>query len=345
MKKALALFFVFLSFDAQAQTGTPYRFSDGLLKAAKDCSPYEEDFAPSFLSVFPLMDKMRVSIRIKGRDDQNFCDFSIDDQMAGITVSSQSCSVSAEQLTEIYKAVTDNSSDADINKVWRDISKSACKTETKELSEQDKEKIQRDMLALSPDFIENLRSCTPAREKKSNPFFSAEIKQQQGDFCRVDIPSFKLALSSKQRETVKTWKDLYSFTLDPVISRYEPEYMTVGLFAALKSCAVENKGYESGNEHIAFDRVSIGKGLFSTFNDGVCTVTFTNVLNRNNDETDYGKICKIAKDELLRLLPSDIAKEKEENGFTISLPFSEKEQTLSKQLFEKLTADPRYCGK
>lgn len=345
MRKTLALLFVLLSFDAQAQTGTSYHFSDGLLKAAKDCAPYEEDFTPSFLAKIPMLDTIKTFIHIKGKNDKDFCDFSIDSQMAGIAVSSRNCSVSAEQLTEIRNAMTDNSSDIEINKVWHKISEAACKTETKELSEQDKEKIQQDMLALSPDFIENLRSCTPAREKKSNPFFLAEIKKQKGDFCRVDLPPFKLALSLKQRETVKTWKDLYSFTLDPVISRYEPEYMTIGLFAALKSCALDDKGYDSGKEKISFDNVTIAKGLSSAFNNGVCMVTFKNVLTRNEKETDHSKICKITKEELLRLLPSDIAKEKEENGFTISLPFSQEEQQLSKQLFEKLTADSRYCGK
>ena len=92
----------------------------------------------------------------------------------------------------------------------------------------------------------------------------------------------------------------------------------------------------AGSESSSFGNVKITKGLSSTFGDGVCTITFKNTMTVNCETADHSKICKISKDDLLKLPPFDPIKRKEENVFSISLPFSEEERKQSDELYEKL---------
>ena len=108
-------------------------------------------------------------------------------------------------------------------------------------------------------------------------------------------------------------------------------------FAAVfrKACASGDRNYEAGKSSSSFGNVKISKGLSSAFADDVCTVTFTNTMAVNGKTTDHTKICKITKADLLKMLPVDPEKEKEQ-GFSVSLPFSEEERKLSDELYEKL---------
>ena len=113
-----------------------------------------------------------------------------------------------------------------------------------------------------------------------------------------------------------TVPQLYNFTEGlKNAAKYVPEYSTVGLLTVMKDCALENKENNAGSESSSFGNVKITKELSSTFGDGVCTITFKNATTVNGETTDHSKICKISKDDLLKLLPFDPVKEKEENGF------------------------------
>ena len=145
-------------------------------------------------------------------------------------------------------------------------------------------------------------------------------------------------------QKIETWMDFYSFVDDPALAKYVPEYSTIGLSASMRACSFGDKTHEAGSESSSFGNVKIAKGLSSAFSDDVCTITFKNTMEINGKTTDYSKICKISKAELLKMLPVDPEKEKErENGFSISLPFSEEERKLSDELYEKLTKQ-NFCN-
>ena len=117
MKKTLpALFAVLFAFNANAQTASLYHFTDELKNAAKDCLSYEEDFSATnpilkTITTFFGLNDISTFIRIKGKNDKGFCDFSIVSQMDDIVLSEQVCTVSPEQLAGIYDAMTDTSTD------------------------------------------------------------------------------------------------------------------------------------------------------------------------------------------------------------------------------------------
>ena len=83
MKKIfIALLIVLFTCDATAQTAPLYHFTDELKNAAKDCTPYEEDFSATnpilkTITKFFGLDDIVTFIRIKGENDKGFCDFSI----------------------------------------------------------------------------------------------------------------------------------------------------------------------------------------------------------------------------------------------------------------------------
>ena len=373
MKKIFpALLITLFAFNANAQIAPLYHFTDELLAAAKDCAPYNEDFSATnpilktFTKFFGL-DDIATFIRIKGKNDKGFCDFSIVSQMDDIVVSDQVCSVSPEQLTEIYNAMTDTSTDqvtetfttymtyskpdgtkekkpmettvtdTKMNIAWRKISEGSCEKKKIDFSEQDMKRLERKTFALPADFIESMRVCRPAKAEKKILFsgMTAEITGVKNGLCQIKMPPLALSLNKKHVKKIETWMDFYSFIEDPAAAKYIPEYSTIGLFASMKACALGDKTHEAGSESSSFDDVKITKGLSSAFSDDVCTVTFKNTLEVNGKTTDYSKICKISKDDLLKMIPVDPEKEKEK-GFSISLPFSEEEQKQSKELYEKL---------
>ncbi|MBR1777184.1 MAG: hypothetical protein IJ752_01180 [Alphaproteobacteria bacterium] len=374
MKKSLTLFLLFglSAFHAKAQSAPFYHFTDELKNAAKECAPYEENFTNSnpilkmFTQFFGL-DDIATYIRIKGKNDKGFCDFSIASQMDDIVLSDYACSVSPEQLTEIRDAMTDTSTDqvtetfttyisyskpdgtqekkpmemtvtdTKMNIAWKKISESACEKRDIKLSEQDMEKLQRKTFALSQDFIEGLRVCRAAETEKKITFFkmTAEITGIKNGLCQIKMPPFEFSLNKTQAQKIEAWTDFYSFAEDSAAAKYIPEYSTTGLFGAIKACASGEKQHNSGSESSSFGGVKITKGLSSVFSDDVCTVTFKNTLEIKEKTVDYSKICKIPQAELVKMLPVNPNKEKEKNDI-ISFPFSEEEQNASKDLFEKI---------
>lgn len=372
-KNPSALIAVLFAFNANADTVPPlYHFTDGLLAAAKDCTPYEEDFSATnpilkTITKFFGLDDLSTFVRIKGKNDKGFCDFSIVSQMDDIVVSEQVCSVSPEQLAEVYDAMTDKSmnqitktfttyitysnadgtnekkpvemtlTDTKMNIAWKKISEVACERKKIDFSEQDMKRLERKTFALPADFIESLQICRPAKAEKNITFFSmtAEITGVKSGLCQIKMPPFAFSLNKKHVRKIETWMDFYSFAGDPATAKYVPEYSTFGLFASMKHCVFGDKTYEAGSESNSFGEVKISKGLSSAFNDNICTVTFKNTMEINGSTTDYSKVCKISKDELLKMLPIDLEKEKE-NGFSISLPFSEEERKQSDELYDKL---------
>ena len=373
MKKTLpALLAVLFAFDANAQNAPLYHFTDELKNAAKDCAPYEEDFSATnpilkTITKFFGLDDISTFIRIKGKNDKGFCDFSIVSQMDDIVVSDQVCSVSPERLTEIYTAMTDTSTDqvtetfttymtyskpdgtkekkpmettvtdTKMNIAWRKISEGSCEKKKIDFSEQDMKRLQRKTFALPADFIESMRVCRPAKAEKNITFFAmtAEITGVKKGYCQIKMPPFELSLNKKHIQKIETWMDFYSFADDPALAKYVPEYSTIGLSASMKSCVFGNKTHEAGSESNSLGNIKISKRLSSAFNDDVCTITFKNTTEINGKTTDYSKICNVPKADLLKMLPVDLEKEKE-NGFSISLPFSEEERKLSAELYEKL---------
>ena len=373
MKKIfIALLIVLFTCDATAQTAPLYHFTDELKNAAKDCTPYEEDFSATnpilkTITKFFGLDDIATFIRIKGENDKGFCDFSIVSQMDDIVVSDQVCSVSPEQLTEIYNAMTNpptdqvtetfttyitysnpdgtkekkpmetTVTDTKLNIAWQKISGTACEKRNIKFSDQDMEKIQRKTFALPAGFIESLQVCRPAKAEKNITFFSmtAEITGVKSGLCQIKMPPFELSLNRKHVRKIETWMDFYSFAEDPATAKYVPEYSTIGLLSVMKNCALGDKESNAGSESSSFGNVKITKGLSSAFNDDICTITFKNTMEINGKTTDHSKICKITKADLLKLLPVDPEKKKE-NGFSISLPFSEEERKLSDELYEKL---------
>ena len=374
MKKSfLALSAVLLSFNANANIVPPlYRFTDELLAAAKDCAPYEEDFSATnpilktFTKLFGL-DDITTFIRIKGKNDKGFCDFSIVSQMDDIVVSDQVCSVSPEQLTEIYVAMTNPSTDqitetfttyitysksdgtkekkpiettvtdTKMNITWKKISETVCEKKKIDFSEQDMKRLQRKTFALPSDFIESLQLCRPAKAEKNITFFAmtAEITGVKKGLCQIKMPPFMFSLNRKHVQKIETWMDFYSFAEDSATAQYVPEYSTFGLSGAMKACAYGDKQHDSGSSSSSFGNVKITKGLSSAFSNGVCIITFKNMLEINGKTTDHSKICNVPKAELTKLLPIDLNKEKEQ-GFSISLPFSEEERKQSEELYEKI---------
>ncbi|MBO4643566.1 MAG: hypothetical protein J5716_03035 [Alphaproteobacteria bacterium] len=381
MKKSLpALLISLFAFNANAQTAPLYRFTDELKNAAKDCSPYEEDFSATnpilkTVTKFFGLDDISTFIRVKGKNEKGFCDFSIVSQMDDIVVSDQVCSVSPEQLTNIYDAMTDQSTeritetfttyityskpdgtkekkpmqttvtDTKMNIAWQKISGTACEKREIKFSDQDMKRLQRKTFALPKDFIESLQICRPAKAEKNITFFSmtAEITGVKSGLCQIKMPPFELSLNKKHVQKIETWIDFYSFAEDPATAKYIPEYSTMGLSGTMKACAYGDKQYNAGSESSSFGDVKIAKGLSSSFSDDVCTITFKNTMEIKGKTTDYSKICKLSKEDVIKMFPTDPNKEKEENGFSFSLPFSEEERKLSEDLYDKLTQQ-NFCN-
>ncbi len=343
MKKCFPILLVALfPLNASAQTAPLFRFTEELTAAAKDCSPYEEEFSETnpilkTITTFFGLDDIATFIRIKGKNDKGVCDFSIVSQTDDIVVSDQTCSVLPEQLTEIHNAMTDQGN-TDLNAVWQKISEKACEKKKIDFSKQDMEKLQRKMFALPKNFIESLHVCRPDKAEKNVAFFAmtAEITGVKDGLCQIKMPPFAFSLNKKHVRQIATWMDFYSFAGDSAIAAYVPEYSTIGLSGAMKACALGDKTHEAGSESGSFGDVKISKGLSSAFSDDICTVTFKNTVEINGQTADHSKICKISKADLLKMLPVDPEKEKEQ-GFSISLPFSEEERKLSDELYEKLT--------
>lgn len=373
MKKSpIFLSFLLFAFNANAQTAPLYHFTDGLLAATKNCTFYEEDFSATnpilkTITTFLGLDDITTIVRVKGKNDKGFCDFSIVSRMDDIVVSEQVCSVSPEQQAEIYNAMTDKSTDqitetfttyitysnADgtnekktvettltdtkMNIAWKKISENACEKKKIDLSEQDMERLQRKTFALPSAFIESLRVCRPDKAEKNVVFstMTAEITGVKSGLCQIKMPPFEFSLNRKHVQKIETWMDFYSFAGDPATAKYVPEYSTFGLFASMKACVFGDKTYEAGSESSSFGDVKISKGLSSAFDNDVCTVTFKNTVEINGSMTDYSKVCKIPKDELIKMLPVDPEKEKQD-GFSISLPFSAEERKQSDELYQTL---------
>jgi len=374
MKKSLFLLPVIslFAFNANAQTAPLYYFTENLKNSAKNCTPYEEDFSAAnpilkTVTKFFGLDDISTFVRIKGKNDKSFCDFSIVSQMDDIVVSDQVCSVSPEQLTEIYDAMTNPSTDqvtetfttyitysksdgttekkpmettvtdTKLNIAWRKISDTACEKKKIDFSDEQMKRLQRKTFALPADFVESLKVCRPAKAEKNIVFsaMTAEITGVKKGYCQIKMPPFELSLSKTQAQKVETWMDFYSFAENPTAAKYVPEYSTIGLLASAKACVFGDKTHDAGSESSSFGNVKISKGLSSAFKDDVCTITFKNTMEINGKTTDHSKICNVSKTDLTKLLPVAPDKEKEQ-GFSISLPFSAEEQKQSKELYDKL---------
>ena len=373
MKKSVpVLLAVLFASGVNAQTSPLYHFSDGIRSAAKECAPYEEDFSAAnpvlkTITKFFGLDDISTFIRVKGKNDKGFCDFSIVGKMDDIIVSDQVCSVSSELMTEVYDAMMSSSTDpvtetftthitysspdgtkekkpvettvtdTKLNIAWRKLSETACEKRNITFSEQEMKRLQRKIFALPADFIESLRLCRPAKAEKNIAFsaMTAEIKGVREELCQIDMPPFAFSLNKEHVRRIEAWTDFYSFAGDPVAAKYVPEYSTTGLSAAMKACASGDKNYEAGSERISFGDVKISKGLSSALSGDVCTVTFKNTVEINGETTDHSKICKIEKAGLMKMLPVNSGKEKEQD-FSLSLPFSEEERKLSDELYDTL---------
>ena len=358
-----------------------YNFSSDLLNAVQNCTPYTEDFMknnPSLADTAHMFGALNptLDIHIKGKDEKGFCHFSVINNLIGIQVFEHRCSVSDEQLKEIYLAMTDKSTkpvtetfttyahindangsekkipiettmtDSKFNIVWSKINADSC-----EQIERDPEPefflgFKDSLNNFSSEFSNNLINCQPDQEEKTFLFFSkkATIVGKENNLCHIIYGSFDLKIPMDRVDEIRSMQDFEDLIEDETIARYIPEYEITGLSFELDNCRQGMKHHKGAVQTTTQNNIKITKGLSSSFSDGVCTIDFTNKVSINGKEKDYSKKCSIPQSHLDGLLSAykNIIQDKPEQSRLHD--FSSRGQTdeADKNLYQKLI-EQKFC--
>ncbi len=163
---------------------------------------------------------------------------------------------------------------------------------------------QENMQALSEAFQTSLKQCQPASEEKQIFFMTekAEIIGIAEKGCHIKYSDFDLYIPLEKLSSIKTMEDIKAFVGDKDISKYSPQFITLGLKDELIACLSSNSYHQGASETTSSGNISIKNQMSSEKRDNECVLTFRNTLTNNGETTEYKKICRIPLNKIAELL-------------------------------------------
>lgn len=256
---------------------TLYHFSDSLLQAAQNCTPYSEDFAKNNQQMVAMAElakvfggnDWKVLIDIKGYNQDNLCHVTVNFEVGALPLSEYDCLISQEQLAELHKTMLDRSTqlitetfttyaqisdgngniqkspmettmtDGLFNITWAKISGAACTINHKEPDENSLKDFQDSYNKFSDSFIEDIQNCRPSEEKKSMLFMSetVTIHGMEDKLCKISYSPFELKLPAEKLQEITSLEQIRTLAANTTYSRYIPKYSADGLLIALDNCS------------------------------------------------------------------------------------------------------------
>ena len=163
---------------------------------------------------------------------------------------------------------------------------------------------------LSEVFQSSLKQCQPASEEKQLFFMTekVEIIGITNKGCHIKYADFDLYVPLEKLSSVKTIEDIKAFAEDENISKYSPQFITLGLKDELMNCLSATTYHQGASETTSSGNITIKNQMSSEKVNNECVLTFQNTLINNNKTTEYKKICRIPLSKIAELL-----NEQEEN--------------------------------
>ena len=358
-----------------------YQFSDALISAVENCSPYHEDFgkynpALAFVGAF-LGIKPDVDIDIEGYQNGK-CSFSVTGKLGQLGKTVYACAVDEKMRNEIVAAMRDKSGEeitdtfettftvqgqdgqttehksqttmtaTRFNIVYNKLMQSVCKQTTIPPTEEEKEKFKQEMNSLTPDFLDALQTCSPKKTHRKIMFFAqnAEIKGPKDGKCVLSYEDFTLSLPFETAKTVASWEDFEKLSADTAVSKYDykKNYTFSGLLLTINGC---HNGQCSGGgmkskETIGAITKETGVGE-AKCSETSCSFNFINVVTIGEEKTDYSVVCTVPKTEIKRIVDeyASVIAKQSDGTFTSFIPTDETKDADEKIMYGLQKA--RFC--
>ena len=163
---------------------------------------------------------------------------------------------------------------------------------------------QEDMQTLSAAFQTSLKQCQPASEEKQIFFMTekAEIIGITDKGCHIKYSDFDLYIPLEKLSSIKNMEDIKAFVGDKEISKYSPQFITLGLKDELLACFSSSSYHQGASETTSSGNITIKNQMSSEKLDNECVLTFLNTLINNGETTEYKKICRIPLNKIAELL-------------------------------------------
>lgn len=316
-----------------------YNFSPELINAAKNCTPYQEDFIksnPDLGQGIPMLGnaKLSVNVNIIGYDNQGKCQFSVHQKISGLADTVYNCTISSSRQKDIVSAMQDRSTtpitatfttystidygdgtiekqpmqqtmtDGKFNIVWAQTIAEDCQIKEQEPSMEEQKSLADNMQTFSEAFQTSLKQCQPASEEKQLFFMTekAEIIGITEKGCHIKYSDFDLYVPLEKLSSIKTMEDIKAFVGDKENSKYSPKFITLGLKDELIACLSSSAYHQGASETTSTGNITVKNQMSSEKRDNECVLTFANTLITNGETTEYKKICRIPLNKIPELL-------------------------------------------
>ena len=376
-----------VSFDTKSGTtsvnNSPslYNFSEHLLEATKNCSPYNENFTelnPKLVELGSMLGgDLSVFVDIKGLEEDK-CIFDVVMQLGILGRQIYHCKISNNQRETLFIAMKDRSNevitetfdsyitieDGDGNVVdkipqkttmtdnlfnleWSKISQT-CDIVQEDLSEDEKNDMQKQFNVFDDTFLKSLYMCEKASVSRNVMFISdnIEIKGWKADKCIIEYNDFIFQLPLEKLESIKTWNDINSMIKDVTLCEYQPRYTYNNLLFAISSCLQEDGSegiYSENNENM-----TIKKSLEYKKTSTGCDISFINLLDRGNGEENYTKTCKLPESyvQFVRNKYSELIKEygpKSGDGYYYGAESNDQTKSADELIWQEINKN-QFCN-
>ena len=280
-----------------------YNFSEDLLRATEDCTPYQEDFTannPSLKQTFAddiSNADLSVSVQIHGIEN-DLCHFSVQYGLMGQD-SVYECRINATQRAELVSAMKDRSPEqvtetfeSAVQEVIDDNGKkkyvstqttvsgghfivtaaklqlTACRLKMQILSEEEQEELDKKARMLPEAFAENLKKCESAHTKYKL-FVTEEnvdVIGWEGDKCHLEYRDFDLYVPKYQLKEIQTFDDIANLLAEPNIAKYNymATYNYEGMLFELAACYQKQKTESNHKTYVTYSEgVDVISGVAS----------------------------------------------------------------------------------
>ena len=303
-----------------------YHFSDDLLKAAKNCTVYSEDFSKNNPELIKYEDifggALFVYVNIKGKKEDK-CIFDVNTQYGVLGRNFYHCQLSEEQHQNFIKVMDHGTSDlmtetydsiiaikdekgnilkkefqpttltsTRFNIEWLKILNQACDITQDSFSESEQLEQNFTLNELPFKFIASLKRCVPALATRH--LLALDIKGWVKGECVIDSGDFMVSISPEMTKKIKTWDDMYDIIKNEKFSHYhyEKKDYVSGLLLAIQACADYEKNHEAV-DLLSDEQIKINRGVISEYSDEICNVQLINQVSFGEDMRDYGKECRL----------------------------------------------------
>lgn len=308
-----------------------YNFSPNLLLAAETCNAYEENFIdnnPELAKIGAFLGNADFSIivKIKGKNADDKCAFSIQQKVKGMSNVIHECAVDDQTRQELVSAMKDRSTtpvtetyttystmtqpDGTATQIPTQTTQtgskfsitlakviaSSCNTQEQEPTEEEKQDLADNILSFSPEFIANLKNCTPAEEKKSMMFFSETYKVlgQEGDVCHLQSNDFDYYVPQDKLAALNKITDFQELSQNKDIAYYRPTYKIQGLVENLKNCsALQDNSTNNATETSSVNNIEITRSQSAQKTSNGCRITLTNIVKIEGETQEFVQECDV----------------------------------------------------